>query len=191
MFFNPKTWVLTTRFWVVGQVFSNAGCLYTEALQRCEWCRCRVRWLLYVDLCNDADVSGWLLQLKACQSLPSPNSAGHPQPPVSRTAVVEPKTFVSSHSGLTNMRTWIRCQCRRCKHLNCKINKKLSYRRGTAPARRAVSVKSVLNVAQMFVELHLISPALSEWPSRLSKIIENSTNSYAILLSHDFTNAER
>ena len=36
-------------------------------------------------------------------------------------------------------------------------NKKLSYHRGTA--RRAVSVKTVLNVAQMFVELHLISPA--------------------------------
>jgi len=29
-------------------------------------------------------------------------------------------------------------------------------------ARRAVSVKIVLNVAQMFVELHLISPALGE-----------------------------
>jgi len=39
-------------------------------------------------------------------------------------------------------------------------NKKLSYRRGTA--RRGVSVGSVLNVAQMFVELHLISPALHE-----------------------------
>ena len=36
-------------------------------------------------------------------------------------------------------------------------NKKLSYRRGTA--RRAMSVKTVLNVAQTFVELHLISPA--------------------------------
>jgi len=40
------------------------------------------------------------------------------------------------------------------------IDKKLSYRRGTA--RRAVTVKTVLNVAQMFVELHLISPALGE-----------------------------
>jgi len=40
------------------------------------------------------------------------------------------------------------------------LNKKLSYRRGTA--RRAVSVKTVLNVAQMFVELYLISPALGE-----------------------------
>ena len=39
-------------------------------------------------------------------------------------------------------------------------NKKLSYRRGTA--QRAVSVKTVLNVAQMFVELHVISPALGE-----------------------------
>jgi len=38
--------------------------------------------------------------------------------------------------------------------------KKLSYRRGSA--RRAVSVKTVQNVAQMFVELHLISPALGE-----------------------------
>ena len=36
------------------------------------------------------------------------------------------------------------------------------YRRGTA--RRTVSGKTVLNVAQMFVELHLISPALGEWP---------------------------
>ena len=46
-------------------------------------------------------------------------------------------------------------------------NKKLSYRRGTA--RRAVSVKTVLNVTQMFVELHVISPALGKWPSRSSK----------------------
>jgi len=29
-------------------------------------------------------------------------------------------------------------------------------------ARRAVTVKTVLNVAQMFLELHLISPALGE-----------------------------
>ena len=39
-------------------------------------------------------------------------------------------------------------------------NKKLSYRRGTA--RHAVSAKTALNVAQMFVELYLISPATSE-----------------------------
>ena len=39
-------------------------------------------------------------------------------------------------------------------------NKKLSYRRGTA--RRAVSVETVRNVAQMFMELHLISPATGE-----------------------------
>jgi len=39
-------------------------------------------------------------------------------------------------------------------------NKKLIYHRGTA--RRAVSLKTVLNVAQMFVELHLISPALGK-----------------------------
>jgi len=32
----------------------------------------------------------------------------------------------------------------------CKENKKLSYRRGTA--RRAVSVKTVLNIAEVFVE---------------------------------------
>jgi len=53
-------------------------------------------------------------------------------------------------------------------------NKKISYRRGTA--WRAVAVKTVLNVAQMFVELHLISPALGEWPSRSSKVIGNDTN---------------
>ena len=51
-------------------------------------------------------------------------------------------------------------------HLYCtnrhidKYYNKLSYRRGTV--RRAVSVKTVLNVAQMFVELHLISPASRE-----------------------------
>jgi len=56
----------------------------------------------------------------------------------------------------------------------CIFNKKLSYRRGTA--RRDVSVKTVLNVAQMFVELHLISPALREWPSRSSKVTGNWTN---------------
>ena len=39
-------------------------------------------------------------------------------------------------------------------------NKKLSYRRGTT--RRAVSVKNLLNVAQMFVELNLISPAFGK-----------------------------
>ena len=53
-------------------------------------------------------------------------------------------------------------------------NKKLSYRRGTA--RRAMSVKTVLNVAQTFVELHLISPATGEWPSRSFKVIGNGTN---------------
>jgi len=57
-------------------------------------------------------------------------------------------------------------------------NKKLSYRRGTA--RRAMSVKTVLNVAQTFVELHLISPATGEWPSRSSKVIGNGTNRLAI-----------
>jgi len=36
-------------------------------------------------------------------------------------------------------------------------NNKLSYRRGTA--RHAVSVEPVQNVAHMFVELHLTSPA--------------------------------
>jgi len=44
--------------------------------------------------------------------------------------------------------------------LTLDIDKKLSCRRGTA--RRAVSVKTVLNVAQMFVELLLISSALGE-----------------------------
>ena len=50
------------------------------------------------------------------------------------------------------------------------VNKKLSYRQGTAP--RAVSVETVRlrNVAQMFVELHLISSATSEWHSRSFKV---------------------
>jgi len=39
-------------------------------------------------------------------------------------------------------------------------NKKISYRRGIA--RCAVSVKTVLNVAQLFVELHLISHVLDK-----------------------------
>ena len=39
--------------------------------------------------------------------------------------------------------------------LGDRSNKKPSYRRGTARA-----VKTVLNVAQMFVELHLISHAV-------------------------------
>ena len=39
-------------------------------------------------------------------------------------------------------------------------NKKLSYRRQTA--RRAMSVETARNVAQMFVELHLISRATGE-----------------------------
>ena len=43
-----------------------------------------------------------------------------------------------------------------------KTNKKLSYRRGTA--RRSMSVKTVRNVTQIFVELHLISPTTGEWP---------------------------
>jgi len=54
------------------------------------------------------------------------------------------------------------------------INKKLSYRRRTA--RRAVSVKTMLSVSQMFVELHLTSPALGGWHSRSSKVIGNGTN---------------
>jgi len=37
------------------------------------------------------------------------------------------------------------------------FNKKLRYRQGTT--RCAVLVKTVLSVAQMFIELHLISPA--------------------------------
>jgi len=54
------------------------------------------------------------------------------------------------------------------------IHKKPSYRRGTA--RRAVTVKTVLNAAQMLVELHLISPVLREWPLRSSKVIGNATD---------------
>jgi len=50
--------------------------------------------------------------------------------------------------------------------------------RGTA--RCAVSVETAQNVAQMFVELHLISPATGEWPSRSFKVIGNGTNQKAI-----------
>jgi len=38
-----------------------------------------------------------------------------------------------------------------------KVNRKLSYHRGTA--RHAMSVETVQSVAQMFVELHSIYPA--------------------------------
>jgi len=44
-----------------------------------------------------------------------------------------------------------------------KPDKKLSYRRGTA--RRVVSVETVQTVAQMFIGLHLISPATDELPT--------------------------
>jgi len=57
-------------------------------------------------------------------------------------------------------------------------DKKLSYRRGTA--RRAMSVETVLNVLQTFVELHLISPAIGESSSRSSKVNGNGTNRLAI-----------
>ena len=56
--------------------------------------------------------------------------------------------------------------------MRTELNKKLSYRRGTA--RRALSVITMVNVAQMFVELHLISPALGEWHSKSSKVIQKS-----------------
>ena len=59
-----------------------------------------------------------------------------------------------------------------------RISKKFSYRRGMA--RRAVSVETLRNVAQMFVELLLISFAIGEWPSRSSKVIGNGTNPQAI-----------
>jgi len=49
-------------------------------------------------------------------------------------------------------------------------NKKLRYRPGTA--RRTVTVKTMLIVAQMLVELHFLSPALGEWPSRSSRSLE-------------------
>jgi len=65
-----------------------------------------------------------------------------------------------------------------CADITSYRNKKLSYRRGTA--RRAMSVKTVLNVAQTFVELHLISSATGEWPSRSSNVIKNGTNRLAI-----------
>ena len=44
--------------------------------------------------------------------------------------------------------------------LSFQVCKKLTYRRGTA--QRAMSAKTVLNVAQMITELHLISPATGE-----------------------------
>jgi len=40
------------------------------------------------------------------------------------------------------------------------VDKKLSYGRGTA--QHAVSVETMQYVAQMFAELHLISPATGE-----------------------------
>jgi len=45
-----------------------------------------------------------------------------------------------------------------------------SYRRGTA--RRAVSVETVRNVAQMFIKLHLKSLATGKQLSRSFKVIE-------------------
>jgi len=45
-------------------------------------------------------------------------------------------------------------------YIELTVYKKLRYRRGTM--RRAVSVETVRNVAQVFVELHLISPATGE-----------------------------
>jgi len=42
------------------------------------------------------------------------------------------------------------------------FDEKLRYRRGTA--RRAVSVEIMWNIAQMFTEVHLISPSTGEWP---------------------------
>ena len=47
----------------------------------------------------------------------------------------------------------------------------------------AMSVKTVLNVAQVFVELHLISPALGELPSKFSEIIGVKTACYVNVLS--------
>jgi len=56
----------------------------------------------------------------------------------------------------------------RCTYASARISyrrrkvkdKMLSYRRGTA--RRVVPIETVRNVAHMFAELHLISPALRE-----------------------------
>ena len=58
--------------------------------------------------------------------------------------------------------------------------KKLSYRWGTA--RRAVLVETVRNVAQMFVDLHLVGlrPAKGEGPSRSLEMarIDKTTDTF-------------
>jgi len=51
------------------------------------------------------------------------------------------------------------------KHLSQEIHNKINAQEARLSPRdrtRAVSAKTVLNVAQMFVELHLISPATGE-----------------------------
>jgi len=53
-------------------------------------------------------------------------------------------------------------------------NKEFSYRRETV--RCAVSVETMQNVAQMFVEFHLISPETGELPLESSKVIGNGRN---------------
>jgi len=62
--------------------------------------------------------------------------------------------------GITLHRLVLSRACHEIRAIIAFVNEKLSCRRGTA--RRAVIVKTVLNIAQTFVELHLISPALGE-----------------------------
>jgi len=46
------------------------------------------------------------------------------------------------------------------------------YTRSWGTARRVGTVETVLNVAQILVELHLISPALGEWPQGHQRSLE-------------------
>jgi len=62
--------------------------------------------------------------------------------------------------------------CRKFTH--CYFSAKWKQEAQLSPRDRAM--RHVLNVAQMFIELHLVSPALHEWFSRSAKVTENGTN---------------
>jgi len=72
--------------------------------------------------------------------------------------VSEKNFLIDEYLAKLQPRVWLsRALCVPNQHT---ANKNLSYRRGTA--RRAVSVETVQNVTQMFVELHLRSSATGE-----------------------------